>query len=127
MGALTWLEEVPALEKLWVAGVQIKCQIPLEEHWAFAYSMLEKVSCSFPLVIQQLGPKLYSVISNSLLFHPLLLHTVNFSNSFFLISCSFDRDWKGMSAQRPLLVNNFPLLFAMNFFLYIFIGWFHLR
>uniref|UniRef100_A0A804PCT5 Chaperone DnaJ-domain superfamily protein n=1 Tax=Zea mays TaxID=4577 RepID=A0A804PCT5_MAIZE len=42
MGALTWLEEVPALEKLWVAGVQIKCQIPLEEHWAFAYSMLEK-------------------------------------------------------------------------------------
>ena len=87
MGALTWLEEVLALEKLWVARVQIKCQIPLEipleEDWAFAYSMLEKVSCSFPLVIQQLGPKLYSVISNSLLFHPLLLHTVNFSNSFF--------------------------------------------
>jgi hypothetical protein len=51
----------------------------------------------------------------------------NFSNSFFLISCSFDRDWKSMSAQRLLLVNNFPLLFAMNFFLYIFIGSLHLR
>ena len=77
MGALTWLEEVPALEKLWVAGVQIKCQIPLEEHWAFAYSMLQKVSYSFPLVIQQLRPKLYNVVSNSLLFRPLLMRTVS--------------------------------------------------
>ena len=49
------------------------------------------------------------------------------SQIHFLISCSFDRDWKSMSAQRLLLVNNFPLLFAMNFFLYIFIGSFHLR
>jgi hypothetical protein len=73
MGALTWLEEVLALEKMWVAGGQIKCQIPLEEHWAFAYSMLQKVSCNFTLVIQQLGLELYSVVSNSLSFRPLLL------------------------------------------------------
>jgi hypothetical protein len=35
--------------------------------------MLQKVSCNFPLVIQQLGPELYSVVSNSLPFRPLLL------------------------------------------------------
>ncbi|ONM10469.1 Squalene synthase 1 [Zea mays] len=62
MGALSRPEEVLALVKLRVAAGQIKRQIPPEEHWAFAYSMLQKVSRSFALVIQQLGPELRNAV-----------------------------------------------------------------
>ena len=63
MGALSRPEEVVALVKLRVAAGQIKLQIPPEEHWGFAYSMLQKVSRSFALVIQQLGPELRNAVS----------------------------------------------------------------
>ncbi|CAD6343653.1 unnamed protein product [Miscanthus lutarioriparius] len=62
MGALSRPEEVLALVKLRVAAGQIKRQIPPEEHWAFGYSMLQKVSRSFALVIQQLGPELRNAV-----------------------------------------------------------------
>ena len=62
MGALSRPEEVVALVKLRVAAGQIKRQIPPEEHWGFAYSMLQKVSRSFALVIQQLGPELRNAV-----------------------------------------------------------------
>jgi farnesyl-diphosphate farnesyltransferase len=62
MGAMSRPEEVVALVKLRVAAGQIKRQIPAEEHWAFAYDMLQKVSRSFALVIQQLGPELRNAV-----------------------------------------------------------------
>lgn len=65
MGALSRPEEVLALVKLRVAAGQIKRQIPPEEHWAFGYSMLQKVSRSFALVIQQLGPELRNAVSTN--------------------------------------------------------------
>jgi len=65
MGALSRPEEVLALVKLRVAAGQIKRQIPPEEHWAFGYSMLQKVSRSFALVIQQLPPQLRNAVSNN--------------------------------------------------------------
>ncbi|KAJ4962972.1 hypothetical protein NE237_022911 [Protea cynaroides] len=37
-------------------------QIPSEPHWAFCYTMLHKVSRSFALVIQQLGPELRNAV-----------------------------------------------------------------
>ncbi|KAF8778995.1 hypothetical protein HU200_003100 [Digitaria exilis] len=64
MGALSRPEEVVALVKLRVAAGQIKRQIPPEEHWAFAYSMLQNVSRSFALVIQQLGPELRNAVKD---------------------------------------------------------------
>jgi len=63
MGALSRPEEVVALVKLRVAAGQIKLQIPPEEHWGFAYSMLQKVSRNFALVIKQLGPELRNAVS----------------------------------------------------------------
>jgi farnesyl-diphosphate farnesyltransferase len=65
MGALSRPEEVLALVKLRVAAGQIKRQIPPEEHWAFGYSMLQKVSRSFALVIQQLPPQLRNAVSTN--------------------------------------------------------------
>jgi len=65
MGALSRPEEALALVKLRVAAGQIKRQIPPEEHWAFGYSMLQKVSRSFALVIQQLGPELRNAVSTN--------------------------------------------------------------
>jgi hypothetical protein len=65
MGALSRPEEVVALVKLRVAARQITRQIPSEEHWAFCYSMLQKVSRSFALVIQQLGPQLRNAVSTA--------------------------------------------------------------
>ena len=70
MGALSRPEEVVALVKLRVAAGQIKRQIPPEEHWAFAYSMLQKVSRSFALVIQQLDPDLRNAVSTHSLRSP---------------------------------------------------------
>ena len=63
MGALSRPEEVVALVKLRVAAGQIKRQIPPQEHWAFAYDMLQRVSRSFAIVIQQLGPELRNAVS----------------------------------------------------------------
>ncbi|KAJ0966265.1 hypothetical protein J5N97_027403 [Dioscorea zingiberensis] len=54
--------EAVALVKLKVAAARIARQIPPEEHWAFAYTMLQKVSRSFALVIQQLGPELRNAV-----------------------------------------------------------------
>ncbi|RCV40370.1 hypothetical protein SETIT_9G047500v2 [Setaria italica] len=65
MGALSRPEEVVALVKLRVAAGQLKRQIPPEEHWAFAYSMLQKVSRSFALVIQQLGTECLRGVSKT--------------------------------------------------------------
>uniref|UniRef100_A0A0D9W0C0 Squalene synthase n=1 Tax=Leersia perrieri TaxID=77586 RepID=A0A0D9W0C0_9ORYZ len=62
MGVLSRPEEVLPLVKLKVAAGRIKRQIPPEEHWAFAYSMLQRVSRSFALVIQQLGPDLRNAV-----------------------------------------------------------------
>jgi farnesyl-diphosphate farnesyltransferase len=70
MGAPSRPEEVVALVKLRVAAGQIKRQIPPEEHWAFCYDMLQKVSRSFALVIQQLGPELRNAVSTPPLFPP---------------------------------------------------------
>jgi hypothetical protein len=70
MGALSRPEEVVALVKLRLAAGRIKRQIPPEEHWAFCYSMLQKVSRSFALVIQQLGPQLRNAVSTAAPFPP---------------------------------------------------------
>jgi farnesyl-diphosphate farnesyltransferase len=66
MGTLSRSKEVVALMKLRVAVWKIKRQIPPEEHWAFAFDMLHKVSRSFALVIQQLGPELRNVVSTDI-------------------------------------------------------------
>ncbi|KAK1604293.1 hypothetical protein QYE76_027966 [Lolium multiflorum] len=55
-------KEMVALVKLRVAAWRIKRQIPSQQHWAFCYDMLQKVSRSFALVIQQLGPELRNAV-----------------------------------------------------------------
>ncbi|RWW35028.1 hypothetical protein BHE74_00051473 [Ensete ventricosum] len=55
-------EEVYPLVKLKLAADRIRRQIPAEPHWAFSYSMLQKVSRSFALVIQQLDPQLRNAV-----------------------------------------------------------------
>ncbi|PKA51980.1 Squalene synthase [Apostasia shenzhenica] len=55
-------EDLMPLMKMKVAMEKIKMQIPAEPHWRFAYSMLQKVSRSFALVIQQLGPELRNAV-----------------------------------------------------------------
>ncbi|URD85472.1 squalene [Musa troglodytarum] len=55
-------EEVYPMVKLKLASDRIRRQIPAEPHWAFSYSMLQKVSRSFALVIQQLGPQLRDAV-----------------------------------------------------------------
>nr|USU43500.1 squalene synthase [Polygonatum sibiricum] len=55
-------EEVYALMKLKIAASKMSKQIPVEAHWGFSYSMLHKVSRSFALVIQQLGPQLRNAV-----------------------------------------------------------------
>lgn len=55
-------EEVYPMLKLKMAAARLSKQIPAEEHWAFAYTMLQKVSRSFALVIQQLGPELRNAV-----------------------------------------------------------------
>lgn len=62
MGALSRPEEVAPLVKMAAAAWRIRRQIPPQEHWAFAYDMLQKVSRSFALVIQQLGPDLRNAV-----------------------------------------------------------------
>nr|AOS51490.1 squalene synthase [Calamus jenkinsianus] len=55
-------EELFLLVKMKMAADRIKKQIPVEPHWAFSYTMLQKVSRSFALVIQQLGPELRNAV-----------------------------------------------------------------
>ncbi|KAL5196821.1 hypothetical protein ABZP36_000333 [Zizania latifolia] len=54
--------EAAALVSLRVAAGRVRREVPAEEHWAFAYSMLQRVSRSFALVIQQLGPELRNAV-----------------------------------------------------------------
>nr|AMT75533.1 squalene synthase [Panax sokpayensis] len=55
-------EDFYPLLKLKFAARHAEKQIPPEPHWAFCYSMLHKVSRSFGLVIQQLGPQLRDAV-----------------------------------------------------------------
>ncbi|KAK9129730.1 hypothetical protein Sjap_010217 [Stephania japonica] len=48
--------------KLKVAAMNAEKQIPPQPHWAFCFTMLHKVSRSFALVIQQLGPDLRNAV-----------------------------------------------------------------
>ncbi|XP_061340551.1 squalene synthase 2-like isoform X1 [Gastrolobium bilobum] len=50
------------LLKLKMAARNAEKQIPPEPHWGFCYTMLLKVSRSFALVIQQLGPELRNAV-----------------------------------------------------------------
>ncbi|KAI4997155.1 hypothetical protein ZWY2020_052497 [Hordeum vulgare] len=57
MGLLSRSEEVAVLVRLKVAAGPIRCEIPREMHWAFAYEMLQRVSCSLAL-----GPELRNAV-----------------------------------------------------------------
>lgn len=67
MGSLKALLKHPddfyPLLKLKIAAKKAEKQIPAEPHWAFCYSMLQKVSRSFALVIQQLNPQLRDAVT----------------------------------------------------------------
>ncbi|KAI4988159.1 hypothetical protein ZWY2020_029789 [Hordeum vulgare] len=58
MGLLSRSEEVAVLVRLKVAAGPIRREIPPEMHWAFAYEMLQRVSCSLAL-----GPELRNAVS----------------------------------------------------------------
>ncbi|KAI4983856.1 hypothetical protein ZWY2020_025722 [Hordeum vulgare] len=58
MGLLSRTEEVAALVRLKVAAGPIRREFPPEMHSAFAYEMLQRVSCSFAL-----GPELRNAVS----------------------------------------------------------------
>ncbi|KAK9165376.1 hypothetical protein Scep_000567 [Stephania cephalantha] len=55
-------EDVYPLLKLRLAAKNAEKQIPPQPHWAFCFTMLHKVSRSFALVIQQLGPDLRNAV-----------------------------------------------------------------
>lgn len=55
-------DDVYPLLKLKMAARNAEKQIPPQPHWGFCYSMLHKVSRSFALVIQQLGPDLRDAV-----------------------------------------------------------------
>ncbi|KAJ0433979.1 putative squalene synthase [Helianthus annuus] len=55
-------DDLYPLLKLRMATKQAETQIPTEAHWGFCYSMLQKVSRSFALVIQQLGTDLRDAV-----------------------------------------------------------------
>ncbi|KAK9677804.1 hypothetical protein RND81_11G168700 [Saponaria officinalis] len=59
---LKYPDEFYPLLKLKMAIKEAEKQIPQEHHWGFCYSMLHKVSRSFALVIQQLGPELRNAV-----------------------------------------------------------------
>ncbi|ESQ53653.1 hypothetical protein EUTSA_v10025392mg [Eutrema salsugineum] len=66
MGSLSTIvrhpDEIYPLLKLKIAITKAQNQIPLEPHLAFCYSMLQKVSKSFSLVIQQLATELRNAV-----------------------------------------------------------------
>ncbi|KAF5727188.1 squalene synthase [Tripterygium wilfordii] len=53
---LKHLDDLYPLLKLKMEANRAVKQIPLQPHWSFCYTVLHKVSRSFALVIQQLGP-----------------------------------------------------------------------
>nr|DAD46930.1 TPA_asm: hypothetical protein HUJ06_016867 [Nelumbo nucifera] len=55
-------DDIYPLFKLKMAARNVGKQIPPEPHWGFCYKMLHKVSRSFSLVIQQLGPELRNAV-----------------------------------------------------------------
>eukprot|EP00246_Nothoceros_aenigmaticus_P015398 TRINITY_DN6360_c0_g3_i1.p1 TRINITY_DN6360_c0_g3~~TRINITY_DN6360_c0_g3_i1.p1 ORF type:complete len:410 (-),score=69.52 TRINITY_DN6360_c0_g3_i1:377-1606(-) len=55
-------EEVPYLVRLKLAAMRTSRAIPADPHLAFCYKMLNKVSRSFAIVIQQLGPELRNAV-----------------------------------------------------------------
>lgn len=55
-------DDVYPLIKLKIAARQIEKQIPPQPHWGFCYTMLQKVSRSFALVIQQLPIELRDAV-----------------------------------------------------------------
>ncbi|XP_074567042.1 squalene synthase 1-like [Curcuma longa] len=55
-------EELYPMVKLKMAMDRVRRQIPAEPHWHFSYLMLQKVSRSFALVIQQLRPQLRNAV-----------------------------------------------------------------
>lgn len=55
-------DEIPALLKLKIASMHIRRQVPRDPDLAFCYTMLQKVSRSFAIVIQQLGPELRNAV-----------------------------------------------------------------
>ncbi|XP_043713119.1 squalene synthase 1-like [Telopea speciosissima] len=59
---LTHPDDIYPLVKLKIAARNAEKQIPSEPHWGFCYTMLHKVSRSFALVIQQLGPELRNAV-----------------------------------------------------------------
>ncbi len=58
--------EAEALVRLRAAAWRLRREVAAatddDEHWAFAYSMLHRVSRSFAIVIQQLGPDLRNAV-----------------------------------------------------------------
>lgn len=72
MGAIGAILEHPEdllpLIKLKLAVRKIEKQIPIEPHWAFSYTMLQKVSRSFAIVIQQLKPDLRNAVTRIILY-----------------------------------------------------------
>ncbi|KAL2537597.1 Squalene synthase [Forsythia ovata] len=56
------LDEVYPMIKLKMAMRRVKKQIPLESHWAFCYTLLNKLSRSFAFVIQQLDGDLRDAV-----------------------------------------------------------------
>ncbi|RXH88386.1 hypothetical protein DVH24_042457 [Malus domestica] len=66
MGALSTMikhpDDIYPLLKLKIASRHVEKQIPSEPHWAFCYTMLQKVSRSFALVIQQLDTELRNAV-----------------------------------------------------------------
>ncbi|CAH2076797.1 unnamed protein product [Thlaspi arvense] len=66
MGSLSTIlrhpDEIYPLLKLKNAITKAQNQIPLDPHLAFCYSLLQKVSKSFSLVIHQLGPELRNAV-----------------------------------------------------------------
>ncbi|KAF9676076.1 hypothetical protein SADUNF_Sadunf09G0100800 [Salix dunnii] len=55
-------DDLYPLLKLKMAARHAEKQIPSEPHWAFCYSMLQRVSRSFAFVIQQLGTELRDAV-----------------------------------------------------------------
>nr|ADD54645.1 squalene synthase [Bruguiera gymnorhiza] len=55
-------DDLYPLLKLKMAMKHAEKQIPPQPHWGFCYTMLHKVSRSFALVIQQLGPQLRDAV-----------------------------------------------------------------
>jgi farnesyl-diphosphate farnesyltransferase len=56
-------DDLYPLLKLKMAARHAEKQIPPEPHWAFCYTMLQKVSRSFAMVIQQLDSELRNAVS----------------------------------------------------------------